>query len=524
MAEVSRNLNVEEEKLFFRLRGQIQNKARRNRLRLEYHDMKQHVELSGFSIPEHFRDVKAALNWPFQSCSSVSQRINFLGYTLTHESSLLDELDEATFDGAVASVSRLAVDAMASRSVSFVFITPGIEEKFEPPVIVTACTASEATAERDKRTRRVTAALETVSKTEYLMYMDGLTLRIEALNRGKWTVTYEYVGVPGLVMCVPFVWHETLDRPFGYSRITRAVMDITDRFFRSSIREEVQADLFSVPRMAMTNADESAFYDDKGNRISPLKAMMGAVWGIPAWRDDETGDLVEPTLQQFAQASFEPHQAMRRGLAMEFSGETKIPIGQLGIVQDNPSSADAIRANEYGLIGLITAEIPGLEESLEDMARKIVATQQGKWDLAMAKDLRKLRAQFADPATPTKSAQADAGAKTLGALPDLVGSGIDLEIMNLTPAQIERAKAHRLKVGSGDLIDKLLGATPAGAVSDPAKNAELEAALVVKAQADTLGVLRRAGVERNDAALRSGFVGSLKFIEGEPITIKTKDE
>jgi hypothetical protein len=46
---------------------------------------------------------------------------------------------------------------------------------------------------------------------------------------------------------------------------------------------------------------------------------------------------------------------------------------------------------------------------------------------------------------------------------------------------------------------------------------------VVKARADALGVLRRAGVDAEDAAERSGLDG-IKFIPGQPITIKATEE
>ena len=46
---------------------------------------------------------------------------------------------------------------------------------------------------------------------------------------------------------------------------------------------------------------------------------------------------------------------------------------------------------------------------------------------------------------------------------------------------------------------------------------------MLKAKADALGVLRRAGVDANDAASRVGLDG-IKFIPGNPITIKTVDE
>ena len=57
---------------------------------------------------------------------------------------------------------------------------------------------------------------------------------------------------------------------------------------------------------------------------------------------DEDGNV--PTFGQIAAASMEPHIAYMRNLAARFSGATNVPISELGIVQDNPSSAEAIYA------------------------------------------------------------------------------------------------------------------------------------------------------------------------------------
>lgn len=46
---------------------------------------------------------------------------------------------------------------------------------------------------------------------------------------------------------------------------------------------------------------------------------------------------------------------------------------------------------------------------------------------------------------------------------------------------------------------------------------------MLKAKADALGVLRRAGVEAGNAARLSGLE-NVKFIKGQPITIKQADE
>lgn len=57
----------------------------------------------------------------------------------------------------------------------------------------------------------------------------------------------------------------------------------------------------------------------------------------------------------------------------------------------------------------------------------------------------------------------------------------------------------------------------------PDSERALADANVLKAKADALGVLRRAGVDAQDAARLSGL-DDVKFIPGQPITIKQADE
>lgn len=63
---------------------------------------------------------------------------------------------------------------------------------------------------------------------------------------------------------------------------------------------------------------------------------------------------------------------------------------------------------------------------------------------------------------------------------------------------------------------------PATPPPPPPGDAELTAANVLKAKADALGVLRRAGVDADDAARLAG-IEDVQFIPGQPITIKTTE-
>ncbi|TDF92036.1 phage portal protein [Arthrobacter terricola] len=521
---MNRELTSDESSAFSRMLKTVRQKANRNRLRDDYVEAKKKLEKIGFSIPENMKDFQNVIGWAHKAVKVPASRIRPDGFILPNGSSMLDDLHD-TVDGHVAVLERMAIEASLQNSAAFVFTTPGDPDLGEPDVVVTARTALEATAEIDPRTWRVTAALEVVSQSVVLLYKPGMTLQVERAD-GGWRVTRESNGIPDKVPCVPYVWGRSLKRPFGRSRVTRPLMGYIDSGVRTMLRQEVTAEFYSAPQRALLGADESHFTDAQGNRISPLKALLGGIWALPDVWDEDEGKLVRPSIQQLAQASMQPHSEMLRTIGLMVSSETTIPVGYLGIIHDNPSSADAILASESDLVAMVEDELASINLSRVDLARNILAVKNGEWTPAMERDLRGLKSRFLDPGTPTMAAKADAGVKFAGAFPD-GDPEVAMEIYGLDRSQIERMNIYRAKQAAGSRLDTLLAAAKSSAapvfsdgstVSGPVDE-QLKSAQVMKAQADALGSLRRAGVDAADAAAKAGLNG-VKFIPGNPITIR----
>src|SRR5690625_8004781 len=103
-----------------------------------------------------------------------------------------------------------------------------------------------------------------------------------------------------------------------------------------------------------------------------------------------------------------PHSDMLRTVAMAFSGETGIPPSSLGIIHDQPASAEAIRAAEHDM--LIDATYQNkfvLGPAVRDIATLAVMVRDGLSE--PPRDAWRLSAGFADPEFRSMSAQADAG-------------------------------------------------------------------------------------------------------------------
>src|SRR5690606_31264922 len=129
----------------------------------------------------------------------------------------------------------------------------------------------------------------------------------------------------------------SLSRPFGKSRISRAVMSLTDSGVRTLLRSEVSAEFFSAPQRYALGVDEDTFVGPDGQPIPAWQAIIGRMFAVGK---DEDGGI--PTVGQFAQQSFEPHFAQIRQLASLVSAEFNMTPRSFGMVQDNPESAEAI--------------------------------------------------------------------------------------------------------------------------------------------------------------------------------------
>lgn len=460
--DVRRRLSDDEAAAFNRMLREVRQKSGRNRLRAQYVDDKKRLDRIGFSIPPHMVDFQTPIGWARKGIVTPASRIRPDGFTLPRQSTFLDDVNEAFEDNHFAAVERMAIESSLQHGVSFVFVTPGDPILGEPEVIMAARTALEGTAEVDSRTNRVLTALEIISGVECLLYMPGLTLQVEHVDR-EWTVTREYAGVPNFVPCVPYIWGWSLARPFGRSRVTRPLMGYIDRGVRTMLRQEVTAEFFSAPQRALLGASEAHFTDAKGNRISPLDALMGGLWALPDTFDEEEQKLVRPDLKQLQQATMQPHSEMLRTIGLMVSSELSIPVAYLGIISDNPSSADAILASESDMVAMVEYEVAlsyGIAH--ESLARAILAVKYRGITPGMAAELRGLKANFANAGTPTRAARADAALKYSTTFPN-GDPEIAMEEYGLTKSQIERNLTYAKRAQAGQRLDALVAASKASA-------------------------------------------------------------
>lgn len=168
---------------------------------------------------------------------------------------------------------------------------------------------------------------------------------LEAYFETGRTTFYPTPGEPYVIensapapLLVPVINRPDSKRPLGHSRLSRAMMSITEAAVRVVRRSEISSEFYSWPQRYLVGTDPDA------ESIDSVKATMSTMLEITA---DADGN--KPTIGQFPQASMTPYTDQIRAFASLFAGETGLTMTDLGFPSDNPASAEAIKASHESL-------------------------------------------------------------------------------------------------------------------------------------------------------------------------------
>jgi len=451
-------LGLEHERALEVLLMQIMQKSSRNALRRRYYDGKNALRDLGIAIPPQLRKVETVVGWPAKGVDVLSRRITFDSFSLAGGDPASLGVD------ALWDANRLDIEAPQAHtsalihSAAFLATTTGDVQSGDPAVLITARSAQYATGIWDQRRRGLSSALSIISidalgRPDYMvMYLPdtAIIMRREGMN---WDLR-ESRHALGHVPVEPLVFRPELDRPFGHSRISRAVMSLTDSAVRTLLRTEVSAEFYSAPQRYALGADENSFIDASGNQIPAWQAIIGRMLAIGR---DEDGNV--PTVGQFPQQSMAPHIEQMRELASLFAAETDLMPDTMGVIQENPSSAEAIEQRKEELRLTAEACITSFGASWERTMRTGL-TMLDSSPAALAEYAR-LRANFRNPSTPSMASSADATTKLVAAGVLSPTSEVTYDGLNFSERQREILRAEARRARSTTMLASLTAPVPA---------------------------------------------------------------
>jgi hypothetical protein len=411
----------------------------------------------GISIPPNMRGLHTPAGWDGTVVDVLEERLDWLGWTSDGEDYGLADVFSANgldVDGGMAHLDALIF------GLSFVTVGSGVDG--EPDPLVTPHSPTTMTATWDRRTRRLSSALATVSEdgdvVEATLYKPGSTSTFSR-SGGQWhAVERDAHNLPRLpVVLVPNRVRGSRD--LGRSEITKPIRYYSDAAARTLLGLEVNREFYNAPQRIGLNVDDSMFEDEGGNPVSPWTSIMGRVWNIPANEDGQPA----PDVKQFSPASPAPYLDQVQGYANRVASEAGIPASYFGIHTANPASADAIRAQESRLVKRAERRQSSFGRSWLEVGRLALMVRDGSlpddYDTAVSTKWR-------DAATPTRAASADEATKLIasGILPP--DSSVTYDRVGLSPAEQRQVSADKRRTRGADVLSLLRPPVPTDADTD----------------------------------------------------------
>ena len=416
-------------------------KSDRNRLRYRYYDGKNKLKDFGISTPPQLLTVETVVGWPQKAVDTLAVRSRFDGFAATDATvqAMLDDISERS---RVPIKYRQAVQGELIHSCCFATV----KRTENGHARVDIYDAEHAAAVWDDAAGRIAygVTIEEVDDNgnvlSYAFYLPDYVVWIYVDgSRWRWTVERHKMG------CTPmgvFAYRPTLRRPFGVSRINRAVMSLTDSAVRVALGGDISFQFAVSPQKYLLNADKNPF-----EQVTKWEAYIGSIFAVGNDENDRT-----PQFGQLTQASMQQTTDYMRLLASRFAAETNVPLAQLGVASDsNPSSAEAIYAASEPLI--IEAEDlnDGARTTLKDLAIMALATELNVSVDDLAPEYRDFSATMKNPAMPSIVSQADAMVKIASVVPNFAGTptffeqlGFSEDIRRKIDQEISKAISQQL--------------------------------------------------------------------------------
>jgi hypothetical protein len=289
---------------------------------------------------------------------------------------------------------------------TYAIVGSGDEDDADP--IVTVESPFQVFAERDPRTRRVSAAIKRWAEGEgndqvqrATLYLPDSTESFAFFKNAWWSTGPADEHEMGRVPVVPLVNNPRILRPDGRSEFSD-IIEIADALNKMATDMMISGEYHAMPRRWATALTADDFVDKDGNPIGVWSRDAGRLWATES-KDTKFGQFNETDLKVF-------HESMK--LLIQIGSQLlALPPHYMSFVGDNPTSADAIRSSETQLVKRVERKQTYLGGAWEEVQRLVLRIKTGQWDPAAMS----LETQWRNPATPTVAQEADAIVKKVQA-------------------------------------------------------------------------------------------------------------
>ena len=352
------------------------------------------------------RVSQLVLNWLRIGAEAYENRLDIEGFRYRGKSSSDEELWRIWQANSLDEQSQQAhLEAVALRR-SYVIVGSGDEDGADP--IVTVESPFQVFAERDPRTRKVSAAVKRWAEGEDEETVQRATLYLPnstesfAFGKDGWVSTGPADPHDlGVVPVVPLVNRPRILRPDGLSEF-HDVIPVADAANKMATDMMVSAEYHAMPRRWVVGLKAEDFVDKSGNPINVWSRDAGRLWASES-HEAKMGQFEESDLAVFHNSIKVLAHLARQMMAL--------PPDHMDFGGTNPTSADAIRASEAQMVKRVERKQTYFGGAWEDVQRLVLRFKTGEWD----DDAKTLETVWRNPATPTVAQVADAKVKLVQA-------------------------------------------------------------------------------------------------------------
>ena len=398
----------------------------------------------GIALPDGLRKIEVGCNWGQKTVDALAARSMFDGFVGSGEAA-----DNVT--KLVAGNRMLAEYGKACRDElkhGCVFATLSADDTVGCRIRFHSTKSAAALWSGEKgRIDCGLAIIDTVPDEKYRdtwrphivnFYTDDAVI-VLTMQNGYWSAK-RHPHRMGRPLMEPMIWNATTGKPFGRSRLKRAVRFLIDDYIRIVANATIALEFDTTPQkylLGVTDDQYDAIIGDK------FKQYIGNI--LAATTNPETGE--NPTFGQLTQGSLQPHVDKMRLTATQFSAATGLTITDVRIVNDaNPTSSDAILAQSQTLVLMAQQLNTGNGDALRTIIRMAQAIARNVTMDELTQEELDVMAHFKNPAMPSVAVTADAAIKIASARKEFASTDTFLEMIGFDQADIRRIKAQEQRV------------------------------------------------------------------------------
>lgn len=407
----------------------------------------------GIAIPDELSGLVAVVGWPRKAVDELVKCARLDGFAHPDGADELNAIMRA--NGFSAKFRRLNRSELV-HGLSFVTVTRG--GKGEPRARVRAYSAVNAACTWDYSLERIGCGLTVhdVGKdgrpTRYQLYEPDCIVTVfrdpssrehdGALAKWSYSIEPHAMGRPPME---PLVYDADVDYPLGHSRITRAVMDITDRAVRESVRTELASEFAATPQKYLLGGTKN----DKEQAVKGGTRWEMYIGAVQWFTKDKDGDM--PQYGQLPQVSMAPHSDYFCHLAEEFAAETDIPVDAL-IRSKTYTSSESAQADRDALVQIAEIMNDDNGHSLSEIGRMALAVNRNE---KLSDVETGIVPVFRSPSRPSAAAQADWTTKMCATFPWMVETEVALEKAGFTEDERVRLMSERRRAAAAERVARM---------------------------------------------------------------------